>query len=376
MSDPFSAVIGGIGSAIGGIINYKNQKESNALTKQSISLQQQISNQNFSLAKDAQSWQKDVDNRNFDYMTQMNQTQMAREDTAHQRQVNDLKLAGLSPLANLQGSTTGSTVSQAAGVSPVVPQQDGSGIASAMATAIQNKQAMAGLQQDMLKTLIQTDTQKELQEKQQNHEKIMQDAQINADFDRVQAQIDATAAEGDKERAHSMQQQLNQFQENREQRNHAMDVLYSQQSHEEKIKAIQPLIDEGYQLKRRPSGMSEIEMKRLNDEAFNAIDKWTLNNFANSVKTSSSSGSSNSESNSNQFGGGASVDLNLPLPSNTNKKGNILNKLIPIDSASLNMAGQHSEGSSNSESFSKSRDATLGWQEQLKQQKHKYTIYY
>lgn len=374
MSDPFSAIVGGIGSAFSGILNYKNQKDANELTKKGIAQQQQIADMNFSLAKDAQAWQKNVDNRNFDYMAQMNQTQMAREDTAHQREVNDLKLAGLSPLANLQGSTTGSTVSQAAGVSPVVPQQDGSGIASAISTAIQNKQAMAGLHQDMLKALIQVDTQKELQDKQQNHEKIMQDAQINAEFDKLQSQIDATAAEGDKERAHSMQLQLNQFQENREQRKHSMDVLYSQQSYDEKSKAIQPLIDEGYQLKRRPDGMSETEMKLLNDEAFNAIDKWILNNFGNSIKTSSSSGSSNSESNSNQFGGGASVDLNPP--STTGKNGNILKKLIPFDSASVNMNGQHSEGSSNSESSSKSRDATLGWQEQLKQQKHKYTIYY
>lgn len=159
MSDIFQGIVNGLGLGwnIGtNIWDRAHGQDSATLAKKNMDLQKNISSENLKLAKDQEAWQKSVDQRNFDFAAQQTQIQRQREDTAHQREVADLRAAGLSPLANLQGSATGNVVSQAAGVSPVVPQQDGTGIANAAATAIQNKTAMAGLRQDMFKELLKT----------------------------------------------------------------------------------------------------------------------------------------------------------------------------------------------------------------------------
>lgn len=83
---------------------------------------------NLALNKDVANRNLDLQQQAFDYQKQLNATQMEREDTAFQRQVADLQAAGMSPLAAIGGSGSGSTPLS----SGSAPQMDISGINSAV----------------------------------------------------------------------------------------------------------------------------------------------------------------------------------------------------------------------------------------------------
>lgn len=85
------------------IFNYSQNKKNNEI-------QMQMHNDNMAWSKEQY-----FDQRN--YQRELQQTLFSREDNAHQRQVADLKAAGLSPLANAGGAGAGQAVS-----SPSIPQ--------------------------------------------------------------------------------------------------------------------------------------------------------------------------------------------------------------------------------------------------------------
>lgn len=175
-------------------LDYYSQEQALAEQKRQFNLglaeQKKVNASNLQLALDAQNWQKMVDDRNYDYMVAENQLQKQREDTAHQREVADLKAAGLSPLASLKGSPTGSVVSQAHGVSPVVPQQDGSSIANLYSTAINSAGAMAGLRSQLLRDLLKTGSDFTRQKLQNNFESVMQRERLDVDFSKFKENLD------------------------------------------------------------------------------------------------------------------------------------------------------------------------------------------
>ena len=96
-----------IASGIGIAQSIKRDREQNKLAQDNLNLNEKVSQQNFDLQKEQ-----------FDYQKQLNQTVMEREDSAYQRQVEDLKQAGLSPLMVSGGASATPLTSATA------PQQD------------------------------------------------------------------------------------------------------------------------------------------------------------------------------------------------------------------------------------------------------------
>ena len=122
-----SAILGIIGAAAGIATSIKNSKDAEKAQNQAT----QAATDNLNLNKEIAQQNFDLSREQFAYQQRLNQIQMDREDSAFQRQVADLKAAGLSPLmvAGNGASSSPLTSSQA-------PQMDMLGINTAMSNII------------------------------------------------------------------------------------------------------------------------------------------------------------------------------------------------------------------------------------------------
>lgn len=100
----FGSFLGGIGSMIGG---FSEKASSERIAEMNLAFQQE----------------------QFEYLKALNQLQMEREDSTYQRTVNDMRQAGMSPLAM---QSTNSAGSLSAGTAPQREQNDYSGILNSL----------------------------------------------------------------------------------------------------------------------------------------------------------------------------------------------------------------------------------------------------
>lgn len=94
-----TAVAGLVGAGVSSYVNYRNTVKTNEANRE-------------------------INERNLEYNTAMTQAQWERDDTAHQREVADLKAAGLSPLANTSGSQVSAALGAPNPIAMQAPQLD------------------------------------------------------------------------------------------------------------------------------------------------------------------------------------------------------------------------------------------------------------
>lgn len=108
-----SSILGMGNTAMQGVTNFMNMQNQKAMNTANINAQKEINERNVAA-------QKAINERNLEVQTALAQQQWERDDNAHQREVADLKAAGLSPLA----STVGSPVTSAPYSPMIAPRED------------------------------------------------------------------------------------------------------------------------------------------------------------------------------------------------------------------------------------------------------------
>lgn len=136
---------------------------------------------------------EDFTREQYDYNKQLNETIMAREDTAYQRAVADAQAAGLSPLvtAGTGGAGSGGTVSQSnLSMNTQAPQIEPNTFMD----------AMRALEQESMQKR-QIDAQNKSQDKQIGFETMKLQTQLDAQNEMLDKQLEAAAQTQDKELA-------------------------------------------------------------------------------------------------------------------------------------------------------------------------------
>lgn len=155
------AVIGGVTSLVGSAANAKSQTDTN--------------NMNY-----------EINERNIEYNTAMTQQQWERDDNAHQREVADLKAAGLSPLATTNGANTSAALGAPNPIAMQAPHID---LNQLMNTALQAK----ALNETERHNRVQ-EGQKDIELSQKADEIQNKVDQIKLDNEKLQHQIEYDAA--------------------------------------------------------------------------------------------------------------------------------------------------------------------------------------
>lgn len=95
--DIFGTLVGALGNLAENVINWFSTKKTNETNKE-------------------------INQQNLDFQASQTQAQWERDDTSHQREVADLKAAGLSPLANVAGNNNTQALSAPSTIAMQAPQ--------------------------------------------------------------------------------------------------------------------------------------------------------------------------------------------------------------------------------------------------------------
>lgn len=239
---------------------------------------------NYQSKKDTNKSNEDINQRNLDFQAAQTQAQWERDDNAHQRQVADLKAAGLSPLAATQGANT----SQALGAPSPIPME--------APTVDVNSLINSSLQQ---KALDETKRHNLVQEGQKNTE-------LSLQADEIELKAEQLEIENEKVRA--------TVNYNAKYIKYLNDQLSETQKHnrnEESLKKLQYKSVEYFKsIQAQTRGKFNYKVYSDLGSYEAALTTWTtqFNNFINTLQeTSKSSGSMDSSSFNAGANGGATV---------------------------------------------------------------------
>lgn len=158
---------------------------------------------------------EDFTREQYDYNKQLNETIMAREDTAYQRAVADAQAAGLSPLvtAGTGGAGSGGTVSQSnLSMNTQAPQIEPNTFMD----------AMRSLEQESMQNR-QIDAQNKSQDKQIGFETMKLQTQLDAQNEMLDKQLEAASQTQDKELADRQAARIEQSRQFNSQLNFLID---------------------------------------------------------------------------------------------------------------------------------------------------------
>lgn len=249
-----------------------------------VTMQDKINRDNIAFQKETNAQNQANFEKTFDYNANQNLITRQREDTAHQREVNDLKAAGLSPLASTNGLGSGQVISAPVASQLVAPQADATGY-------LQSASTLSHLG-DLFTSLYSIDSENARAEAKNDLDKMLTFAQMSNELAKTEQLISSNERIAEGQNANSFNIAIQKMKND-------LDLLELQNSYENSRQASrlsheveQKLRDKGIYDFDRYKDFKKYEdaMKVYNSEYDNFFTEWNENLKKYATSESSSFG--------------------------------------------------------------------------------------